>query len=152
MTDKLPEEVMLDCKVFCPWQKLLVDGEMTRCLIVFECIAWNLWLFFQGQLQLFECVLDEALDGNQCSHGIGETNAFAVSVVVLKQILEISCDFQTKGAPPKVIACPCRDFTAFTLPLGSCLQVPAKSASAHTFKSNVPSCFIVTPLLMVPAG
>ena len=72
--------------------------------------------------------------------------------VVLKQISEISCDFQTEGAPPKVITCPCHDFTAFASPLGSCPQVPAKFESAHAFKLNVPLCFIITPLLMVPAG
>ena len=72
--------------------------------------------------------------------------------VVIKQILEISCDFQTKGAPPKVMTCLCCDLTAFALPLGSCPNAPAKSASAQTLKSNVLSCLIVTPLLTVPAG
>ena len=71
--------------------------------------------------------------------------------VALKQISEISRDFQTEGAPLKVIACPHRDFTAFAPPLGSCLCVLAKSASAHTFRSNGLLCFIVAPLLIVPA-
>ena len=72
--------------------------------------------------------------------------------VVLKHNLEISCDFQTEGAPPKAMMHPHRDLTAFALPLGSCPQVPAKSVSARTSKSNAPSCFMMTPLLMVPAG
>ena len=71
--------------------------------------------------------------------------------VVLKQILEISCDFQTKGTSPKAMTHPHLDMTAFALPLGSCLNVPVKSASAHTFKLNVPSCFMMIPLLAVPA-
>ena len=66
--------------------------------------------------------------------------------VVLRQILEISCDFQTNGAPPKVVTNPHCDFTASALPLGSCPCVLAKSASTHTFKSNTPSWFIATPL------
>ena len=78
MMDKLPEEVVLDHKAFSSWQKLLVDGKMMRCLIVFECLAQNLWLFLQGQLQLFKCVLDEVLDRNQCLHGIGKTGVFSV--------------------------------------------------------------------------
>ena len=72
--------------------------------------------------------------------------------VVLEQISETSCDFRTKGGPLKVMTCPHCDFTAFALPLGSCPHVLAKSASDHTFESNVPSCFIVTPLLTFPAG
>ena len=78
MTDKLPEEVVLDRKVFRSWQQLLIDGEMTCCLIVFECLAQDLWLFFQGQLKLFKCVLDEASDGDWCSCGVGETNVFGM--------------------------------------------------------------------------
>ena len=72
--------------------------------------------------------------------------------VVLKQILEISRDFQTKGAPPKVMTCLHCDLTAFALTLGHCPNVHAKSAFAGTFKSNVLTCFIMTPLLTVPAG
>ena len=77
--DKLPEEVVLDRKVFCSWRELLIDGEIMCCLIVFECLAQNLWLLLQGQLQLFESVLEKALDGNQRSHRIGKTNAFCMS-------------------------------------------------------------------------
>ena len=71
--------------------------------------------------------------------------------VVLKQILEISRDFQTKGTSPKAMTHPHLDMTAFALPLGSCLNVPVKSASAHTFKLKVLSHFAMTPLSVVPA-
>ena len=76
MTDKLPEEVVLDRKVFHSWKELLIDSEMTCCLVVFENLAQNLGIFFCGQLQLFESVLDEVPNRNQCSCRVGETDVF----------------------------------------------------------------------------
>ena len=78
MTDELPEEVALDRKAFCSWRELLIDGKMTCCLIVFKHLAWNLGIFFRGQLQLFESILDEAPNRNQCLCRIGETNVFSM--------------------------------------------------------------------------
>ena len=63
-----------------------------------------------------------------------------------KEISETNCDFQTKGTPPNVTRHPHLNFTAIAFPLDSCLNVPEKSASVHTFRSNVPSCFTMSPL------
>ena len=71
--------------------------------------------------------------------------------VMLKQILEINCDFETKGTPPKATTHLHRDLTAFAHPLGSCPNNPAKSTSAHAFGQNVPSFFAVISLSVVPA-
>ena len=78
MMDKLPEDLALHSKTLSSWQELLVDSWMTCRLIVFKCFAQNLWSLLGGQLQLFECILDETSNGDQCSHRVGETNAFGM--------------------------------------------------------------------------
>ena len=80
------------------------------------------------------------LDGPVCS-----------AWMTLKQLSEIGCDFHTGETPPKAMTCPHFDLTAFVLPLGSCLSVPAKVALAHTFKLNAPLCLTMIPLFAVPA-
>ena len=79
MVDKLPEEMTIHGKALGSWQELLVDCQMTCCLIVFKCLAWDLWFLLQGQIQLSECILDEALNGDQCLHRVGQPDTFGMS-------------------------------------------------------------------------
>ena len=79
MVDKLPEEMMLHCKMFGSWQELLACRQVTCCLIVFKCLAQNLWFLLSSQLQLVKCVLDEIANGCQCLHRVGWTNALSMS-------------------------------------------------------------------------
>ena len=73
--------------------------------------------------------------------------------MALKQILEINCDSQNGGTPPRVMICPHNlDLTALAFPLGSFPNVlPAKSSSAHTLKLNVLLFLAMIPLSAVPA-
>ena len=72
--------------------------------------------------------------------------------VVLRQILEIGCNFQINGAPPKVMTHAHRDFAEFGSHSGSCLNIPAKSALDQQNKLCFPSGFTIVPSSAVLTG
>ena len=64
----------------------------------------------------------------------------------LRQILDISCDFQIRGTLPNITMYLYLDLTDYGFLSGSLPHNPAKSASTQHLRSNVPSGFMSRPL------